>query len=306
MELRHLRSFLEVAETLNFSRAAERLRIAQPALSKHIRELEEELGGKLLHRTTVKVSLTEMGQYFRQQTRRLIVQLDIAITGAQQLSKGAAGTLKVGCDWRANSLPIAAAARRFTEMNPQLSVQFVELASHAHLAAVRDHTIDVGFVPSIYLGDTEGLELRHIHTVRMKVVLPKGHRLAAKTSVHLRELKNDRWLALDLDSMPGFRVLMAQILQFTPRYGLTTTSLPGLIANVVAGHGVGLLPESVPLQEGVVAVDTDCMPMEVFAISAKEGGSPLVTSYLDMMGSLLKAAQKAPARSPAASAPRGR
>ncbi len=81
MDIRHVRYFLAVAEHLSFSRAARRLRVAQPALSKQIRNLEEELGGKLFHRTTASVRLTEMGEYFRQQGKRLMLQFDVAVTG---------------------------------------------------------------------------------------------------------------------------------------------------------------------------------------------------------------------------------
>ncbi len=292
MELRHVRYFLEVAETLNFSRAAERLRVAQPALSKQIRDLEEELGGRLFHRTTTKVSLTEMGHYFRQQTRRLVMQFDIAITGAQQMSRGASGTLRVGCDWRMSLrlIPIAAAARRFRELNPKLSVQFVEIPSHEHLNAVRDHAIDLGFSASIFLGTTDDLELRRLCAIRMKVLFPRGHRLSTRSKVTLRELKNERWLALDSESVPGYRVLMSQILQFTPKYGLTTTSLPGLVAHVIAGHGIGLVPEggAGADDDGVVAVDTDVTPMEVFAVSTRDNASPLVSAYLDVLEELME------------------
>jgi DNA-binding transcriptional LysR family regulator len=292
MELRHIRYFLEVAETLNFSRAAERLHVAQPALSKQIRDLEEELGGRLFHRTTTKVSLTEMGHYFRQQTRKLVMQLDIAVTGAQQMSRGASGTLRVGCDWRTNNsrLPIAAAARRFRELNPRLSVQFVEIPSHEHVNAVRDHSIDLGFSASIFLGATDDLELRRLCAIRMKVLLPKGHRLETRPKVTLRELKNERWLALDSESVPAYRVLMAQVLQYTPKYGLTTTSLPGLVAHVTAGHGIGLVPEggAGADDDGVVAIDTDCTPMEVFAVFTREGASPLLPAYLDVLEGLMK------------------
>ena len=129
VELRHIRYFLGVAETLNFSRAAQRLHVTQPALSRQIRELEDELGGRLFQRTTTKVSLTEMGHYFRQQAQRLAMQLDIALTGAQQLAKGACGILRIGFDWRLEGIPIAIAARRFTESNPRIAVQFVEKPS---------------------------------------------------------------------------------------------------------------------------------------------------------------------------------
>ena len=282
MELRHIRYFLGVAETLNFSRAAQRLHVTQPALSRQIRELEEELGGRLFQRTTTKVSLTEMGHYFRQHAQRLAMQLDIVLTGAQQLAKGACGILRIGFDWRLEGIPIAIAARRFTESNPRTTVQFVEKPSQSHAAAVDEHVIDVGLVPSFLLGAASGLESRHVFAGRMKVIVPSGHRLAARPQLTLLELKKERWLTLDAESLPGYNQMMVHLLKFRPRFGLTTTSMPGLIANVIAGHGIGLVPETnlASVREGLAVVDTDVTPIDVFAIFPREGASPLLPSYL--------------------------
>lgn len=298
MELRHIRYFLEIADTLNFSRAAERLKVAQPALSKQIRDLEAELGGKLFHRTTAKVSLTETGEYFRQQTRKILMQLDIAVTGAQQLTKGASGTLRIGCDWRIPGLPIAAAARRFRETSPRVAVEFVELPTHQHIAGVRDHSLDVGFAPSIFLGDAEDLELRSLYKLKVKVLLPFGHRLASRQAITLRELKDERWLTVDSDSLPGARGIMSQILQFTPKFTTKTTSMGGMIAHVAAGYGVGLYPErgDQHIDDSVVSIDTDCTPIDVFVISLKASASPLVGTYLGLFEEILdKQCRSAPA-----------
>lgn len=270
---------------MNFSRAAERLHIAQPALSKQIRNLEEELGGRLFHRTTTKVTLTEMGYYFQQQTRRLLMQLDIAVTGAQQLSRGKTGTLRVGCDWRMIGLPIALAARKLTELNPRLLVEFVERPVFEQVGAVRDRAIDIGFAGSIFLGATDDLELRPVFTLKMKVLLPLKHRLAQHSHVSLSDLKNDRWLILDPQSLGGYQVMMSQILQYTPKLGMTTTSMAGIVAHVVAAHGVGLIPDwGAPwIEPGTVLVESDSTPLEVFAVSNRNFPSPLVDTYLDAL-----------------------
>lgn len=301
MELRHIRYFLAVADTLNFSRAAGLLRVAQPALSKQIRDLEEELGGRLFHRTTARVTLTEMGHYFRQQTEKIMLQLDIAATGAQQLAKGKSGTLRIGCDWRNPRLPIARAARRFAARNPHVEIQFVEVRGHEHLGRLRDHSLDIGFVPSIFLGtNCDDLSLRSLVRFKIKVLLPSDHPLASRSEVSLRELKHERWMALDAESAPGFRVIMAQLLQFTPKYGVTTSSTPGLIAHVIAGHGIGLLPDGFdwPADGSLVALDTDCVPMELFAATLKNAPSPLSDSYLELFVEELNRAAPSAASGP--------
>src|SRR5580700_11995438 len=111
MELRHLRYYLAVADALNFSRAAERLRVAQPALSRQIHDLEEQLGFKLFERSTAKVHLTEAGRFFQQQAAKLLMQLDIAVTSAQRIARGTTGEFRIGMGWRASELFITDAAR---------------------------------------------------------------------------------------------------------------------------------------------------------------------------------------------------
>ena len=289
MELRHIRYFHELAETLNFSRAAEHLHVAQPALSKQIRDLESELGGKLFYRTTTKVQLTELGRYFRQQTIRPVMQLDIAITGAQQIAKGFSGKIKVGCDWPIVGLPLAITARIYREHNPNLSVEFVEAPIREHTAAVRDHSMDVAFVPAFFVNENDNLEMRHVCDVRVKVILPAGHKFAGRKHLALTDLENERWLALDAESIPGYRVIMSEVLQFQPKYGLTTASMPSLVAHVVAGNGIGLLPYwgNKVSEPGIVAVDIDCNPLEIFAIFCRKDPSPLVPLYLDALDEAL-------------------
>lgn len=282
MELRHLRYFVEVAETLNFSRAAERLKVAQPALSKQIRDLEDELGAQLFQRTTTKVALTAVGHYFRQEIRRLLLHLDIAVSGAQQLAKGAMGTLRLGCDWRIPGLRLAAAIEKFRAANPKIAIQIEEVPSSAHVAAVRELTIDMGFVPSIMLTEAQDLDLRPLCRLKLQVALPRTHRLASRPLIKLRDLREERWLTLDSESLPGARSIMSDILQFKPKYGIPVFSLPGMIAHVAAGHGIGLLPEqSVPmLDPAVVTVDTDGEPITLYAVSLASPASPLAPIFL--------------------------
>lgn len=282
MELRHLRYFVEVAETLNFSRAAERLKVAQPALSKQIRDLEDQLGAQLFQRTTTKVALTEVGHYFRQEVRRLLMHLDIAVSGAQQLAKGAMGTLRLGCDWRIPGLRLAAAIEKFRETNPKIAIQFEEIPSFTHVAAVRELTIDIGFVLSIMLTEAQDLDLRPLCKLKVQVALPRTHRLASRPLIKLRDLRDERWLTLDTESLPGAKSIVSEVLQYKPKFGLSALSVPGMIAHVAAGHGIGLLPEqSVPAPDlPVVIVDTDSDPITLYAVSLASPASPLVPAFL--------------------------
>ncbi len=288
MELRHLRYFLAVAETLNFSRAAVRVRVAQPALSRQIRDLEEEMGVKLFRRSTTHVELTEAGNYFCQQAAKIVSQVELAITGAQQLAKGAVGTFTIGTDWNFLGSFITGAAKILQERHPQLMVQFVELPLHRHAAAVRARQIDIGFVPTMMLGSRADLDLRHVYTARINVVLPRSHRCADQAMVRLRDLKDERWLLMSEASVPGYRAFMIQFMrpaQFTPKFGVSASSPPGLLAHVLTGKGIALMPEIMfkPENPGIVANATDCAPVELSGISLKGSPSPYLGKFLALL-----------------------
>ena len=283
MELRHLRYFHAVADTLNFSRAAERLRVAQPALSRQVRDLEAELGVVLLQRSTSQVRLTDAGRHFLEETRELLRRLEEAVQSTRRVGAGVTGELNIGSDWNLPA-PIAAAARQLLQDCPGLAINFVELPSHEHIAAVLDGRIHVGFVASRQIGLREGLEFLHILSSPMRILLPLSHPRAEERSVPLRALRDERWIALDEARYPGFRALMSQIMrpaQFTPRFGRTTGSLQGMAALVTAGEGVVLLPEAfMPAdRHGFHVLETDCDPYELLAVWRADTPSRFVAEY---------------------------
>jgi DNA-binding transcriptional LysR family regulator len=198
MELRHLRYFLAVAETLNFSRAAGRLRVAQPALSRQIHDLEEQLGFRLFERTTTKVSLTEAGRFLQLQLGKLLMQLDIVLTGAQRIAKGTTGDFRIGTTWNSAELFtfVTDAARELHEGHPELSIDFVELLPHEQIQAVRDQKIDVGFTSRFRLTPRKDIDHCLIYSGALLAVLPETHPLAKQAEVRLRDLKEERWIAL--------------------------------------------------------------------------------------------------------------
>jgi len=294
MELRHLRYFLAVADALNFSRAGERLRVAQPALSRQVRDLEDELGFRLFERSTTKVNLTEAGQFFRQQATKLLMQLDIAVTGAQRIAKGTTHDFRIGTGSCTSGLLIADAARELHEQHPELAIDFVEIPAHEHTQAIRDQSIDVGFVSGNMLSPRKDIDSCRIYTCAIRVILPKEHPQANQTEVRLRDLKQERWIAIEDEEIPGLKVLLTQLLrlaQFTPKFGRSARSLQGMLAFVGTGEGVALLPElHLPAEPiGLRSVSTDCPPYEMFAVWSKARAGAHVPAYLEILRRKLKA-----------------
>ena len=302
MELRHLRYFLAVAEALNFSRAAERLRVAQPALSRQVHDLEEQLGFSLFERSTRKMHLTEAGRFFQQQAAKLLMQLDIAVTGAQRIAKGTTDTFRIGTDWNTARLFVTDAARELHQRHPGLSIDFVELPGYEHTQAIRDGRIDVGFVSGRLLTPRKDIDYRLLCTCPIKAILPVEHPLANRTEVRLRDLKTERWITIKEEEIPGFKILLLQVLkpaQFTPKFGRSARSFEGMLAFVGTGEGIALLPEVFlpPQPAGLRYVGTDCAPWEMCAVWSKDHADPQVPVFLEILQGKIETVAMAPAAS---------
>jgi DNA-binding transcriptional LysR family regulator len=284
MDLRHLRYFQAVATTLNFSRAAERLHVAQPALSRQIRDLEDEIGATLLRRSTSHVQLTEAGQYFLDQTDQLLEFLNNAVAKARQIGNGTAGELNIGCDWNIPA-PISVSARKFRKLYPKLHLNFVELSSHEHIRAVRSGQIHVGFVSSREIGSRDDLNLVRVFSSAVNVVLPAHHPLANRERIRIAELKDERWIMTHETQATGCHHAIAQLLrsaQCTAKFGKTANSLQGMLALVAADEGICLVAEQ-PSVKGIRLVPTDCPDYELFAVSLKNPSSSPAARYLDVL-----------------------
>src|SRR5580700_11063101 len=156
MELRHLRYFLAVGEEQHYGRAARRLRVAQPALSRQIQDLEKEVGFKLFERLPRGVKLSSAGQLFLADARRILEEVNDAAARAARVARGQLGTLRVGftesASWRG---VVPESFRRFREMQSDAELQLQSLPSLVQLEAIRSSRLDAGFVFNMPKGDQE-------------------------------------------------------------------------------------------------------------------------------------------------------
>ncbi len=215
MELRHVRYFIAVAEYLNFSKAAQQLHIAQPPLSRQIRQLEEDLGVTLFVRSKRRVELTKAGRVFLDEARKLVVQAGHATEAARHAQKGEFGVVRIGIASGLGgvvSRAVAEHCRRF----PAINIECKDVFSTVQNEAIHKHDIDVGFLrPPV---DAVNLDCELLFEEEFVVILPSSHRLANRKSVRLADVADETLIIFDRKFSSG---LYDKVLGLYSRQGLT-------------------------------------------------------------------------------------
>ncbi len=259
MELRHLRYFQAVAEEKHFGRAASRLHMAQPPLSQQIKQLEDELGVKLLSRTTRRVDLTPAGETYLARVRAILQSVDAAGDEAQRIGRGLEGRLVIGCVGSATYSLLPALARALREQLPDVDFAFQgEMLSPDQVAALRDGSIDLALLrPSGDPVDQTDLTSVTLREEKFVVALPEGHRLASRSKVRIGDLRDEDLIVHaghGRSAMYDAVVGLCRDAGFEPviRHEVAETST--LVTFVAAGLGVAIVPE--PVSALVVAGTT--------------------------------------------------
>lgn len=290
MELRHLRYFKAVAELLNFSRAAEKLRVAQPALSRQIRDLEEELGARLLDRNRVRVQLTDAGRTFYAHTCKILAQLDIAVADVAETVVGTRGELTICNDWRLSNRFVLGAIAEFRRRFPGVEVSLRDLHIHEQLAALRGRQAHLGFVIAREFAQHDDLRYFSVLMSELMVVVGAGHRLAGAGRVRIAELAGETWVTTGPKDSPGLREFITQMCRvsgFTPVFAPAVPSLEGVLARVATGYGVCLLPDflgsTIAGNPLVRFLGTDCPQIELRAVWHRDEESRLLQQFLEVL-----------------------
>ncbi|WP_179998735.1 DNA-binding transcriptional regulator HcaR [Acinetobacter sp. YH12239] len=186
MELRHLRYFITVAEELNFSKAALKLYTAQPSLSQQIKDLEEDVGVRLLNRTKRKVELTEEGAVFLEQARLTIAQAEKAINMARQVSKAKQKTLRIGFVPVAEMKIFPYVLPNLRVQNPELKIELQSLNNIEQIKGIKKGELDITFTRQRV--DSEEIESRFVLREPLVFILPKDHPLAKYERIPVKAL----------------------------------------------------------------------------------------------------------------------
>ncbi|GAA5164743.1 LysR family transcriptional regulator [Pseudonocardia eucalypti] len=247
MRFRRLQYFVAVAEELSFTRAAERLHMAQPPLSQQIALLEKDLGVTLVDRTRRTIRLTSAGAALLPEARRLLAELDDAARMVRRVGAGAVGRLTVGFVPTAINGDLPELLLAFREGYPEVELVLRELAPDPLLRAVRERRVDVGLLYRPF-SEPELAEHR-LSSERLLLALPEGHPLAAGGEVSLTEVRDEPFVLPEQHDIPGIHAAVAATFTdagIAPRAAQRGVWLVQTVLGLVAaGVGRAVVPESV-------------------------------------------------------------
>jgi DNA-binding transcriptional LysR family regulator len=247
MELRHLRYFIAVAECKGFVRASASLHVAQPALSRQIRELEQELGVTLFERSRLGASLTLAGECFLQDSRRILDYLEEAQSRARRTQGGFAGALSIGMvesfTWHE---AITESLRKFQSQSPNIVLNVTLMNSPEQLVAIRDEHLSAGFLFDRPQDDDtfDGIE---VLKTRAMLAVPKDSPFATRPPRHLAELREQNFVFIQRALNPPHydRIIHAcHSAGLTPRIVQSGTNDSSNLSLVAAGFGLTIVPEA--------------------------------------------------------------
>lgn len=250
MELRHLRYFVAVAEELNFRRAAARMNVTQPSLSTQIRQLEEDVGARLLQRDTHRVSLTPAGLSFLEDCRRLLRDAGDSARNALRISRGEAGQLSIGFVPSLGHGLFPRVLRAYRKRFPNVALSLSEMDTGQQIEALASRRLHLGFIGLGLPRETSDLELTLVAEEKLVVVLPEDHPLTRQgrsraASVRLRALAGERLLLSARQNAPIYNpwiVTLCQQAGFQP-HDVQEMGQPVTVLNyVAAGLGFTILP----------------------------------------------------------------
>jgi DNA-binding transcriptional LysR family regulator len=288
MELRHLRYFVAVGEDQHFGKAAKRLGIAQPAMSRQIQDLEKELGFMLFERLPRGVRLSAAGKLFLSDARRVLQDVDEAKRRAERVATGKAGTLRVGfvemLSWHG---VVPDSFRRFQRRQPDVELDLRPLRSVEQIEAVRSGRLDFGFIFTLAEPDDDFAQML---VAQHKVVLaaPQGHAVTRLKRLRLRDLRNAPFIWFHRSANPLF---YERIMQACIRGGLSTPRVvqhavdhATALSLVSCRLGVAFVSETTRWQcpRGVTLLpiaDLD-FPVPIYLIWRKDNQSALLQRFV--------------------------
>ena len=257
MELRHLRYFIAVAEALSFTKAAAKLRLAQPSLTRQVRNLEDEIGVRLLDRSNNRVALTEEGRLFLFDSNKLLAMCAETVAAVQRMNRGESSHLNIGYVANIHYGLLPATLGAFRKLYPRVALNLFDMTGAEQFAAIEGHKIDLGFIglrPALSGHDLLSECVAHDTIL---VALAAHHPLAKKAKLRLADLAAQFFIGMSAKTHPGAREWLLDTCEsagFAGKILQEADAEPTAIRFVADGLGVAFIPEQITglPHEGVV------------------------------------------------------
>lgn len=288
MELRHLRYFITVAEELNFSKAALRLYTAQPSLSQQIKDLEDDVGVRLLNRTKRKVELTEEGAVFLEQARLTLAQADKAVAMARQVSQAKQQLLRIGFVPVAEMKIFPYVLPNLRVQNPDLKIDLLSLNNVDQIRGIKKGELDISFTCDNFQSDE--IESKFVLREPLIFILPKEHPLAKYERIPVQALDGIDFI---IPSDEQSKMLHDAILNFAKDHGIEfniVQKADNILFNINSigiGLGCTILPgyiATLTMNNTVIRpLDVELPSLDLFVSYRKNSNSTAVQKFMDLL-----------------------
>ena len=286
MELRHLRYFVVVAEEQNVTRAAARLHVSQPPLSRQIRDLEQELGVPLFERTAQRVKLTGAGRAFAADARKILAGVEAAVRRVREKARSRGGELRIGYSPTPTAEFLPRALALLERSDPGAHAVLLDLSSDEMMTAVQARALDVAVLVRPPRMSSRRLRFEALFSLPVGAVVPPGHPLAARRSVRLEEVLAEPIVAYIHKGYADYHAWLAAALRRTrkkPRLLARADGSASLMAAIVAGQGVAFGPPMFESASGgrvkYVPISTPVPRLEVGLLTRQEKTGPLLAAF---------------------------
>lgn len=302
MDLRQLRYFATVAQELNFTRAAEKLRISQPPLSQQIKDLEADLGTELFRRTSRRVELTPAGHALMAQAKIILAQVEATRRKVRAIGQGKIGELSIGATGSIMRGGLADLLAAHRHEYPSVITKLVEQAPELQILALLEHRTDACFIRSPPPDDRLVQELAWREDV--VVAMSSIHRLAKRKRIDIKDLREEEYIVLAPDSSDFARSIMDWCVNagFLPRIAHEVIDSQSILGLIAAGFGVALLPASIARLTGDQIIFHTLGPSapvaDVFLLYRQNDPSPVLRAFVDFARRFIKNTRKPAERKP--------
>jgi len=288
LELRHLNYFKVLASELHYRRASELLFISQSALSQQIKQLEQILNLSLFDRSNKKVSLTDAGKLFYQDTQQILNKVETAVTHLKLYQAGNTGQIGIGFVASAMESLLPHMLKRFNTDCPNIKFQLDELSNSEQLIALQNESLDLGFMRSNHV--PEGFVSKKVYTETFSLVLPATHQMKATKFKNIGELKDEFFILFPNEQSQLYYQQIINICAdqgFAPKVAHRSIHAPTIFRLVENGMGLSIIPTSLATSDNpnIKFIELKNVPQKtaLYAVWKKDNPNPALPYLLEML-----------------------